>query len=153
MFASFKSLLVLGALAASALAQNIAIGAPVALDPIPAGTNLTVQVNRPDSLTGSTEVGIAIALKSCAGYTNGCADIDITQALGDVLYVGGYDPEFRAGGWYPYQNFTVQVPAGFSTGQAILSVTQLSLVGAGPFPYTQTVNSTVSIVNATTSAQ
>ncbi|PCH39960.1 hypothetical protein WOLCODRAFT_23750 [Wolfiporia cocos MD-104 SS10] len=151
MFSSIKSLFVFGALAVSALAQNIAIGAPNDQSSIPSGSNITVQVNRPDSLTGSTEVGIAICLKSCEGYSNGCQDIDVTQALGEVLYVGSYDPEFRAGGWYPYQNFTVQIPSSY-TGEAILSVTQLALVGAGPFPYTQTVNVTVNLANITTSS-
>ncbi|CCM05439.1 uncharacterized protein FIBRA_07658 [Fibroporia radiculosa] len=145
MFSSFKSLLVLGCVAASAVAQQIAIAIPATNDTVSAGSNITVQVIKPDSLTGSTEVGIAISLKSCASYPGGCAVVDISQALGDILYTGLYDPEYRSGEWYPFQNFTVQVPSGFPSGQAALGVTQLALVGAGPYPYTQVTNQTINV--------
>ncbi|KZT02184.1 uncharacterized protein LAESUDRAFT_763122 [Laetiporus sulphureus 93-53] len=145
MFASIKSLFVLGCLALSAFAQNIAISAPAAGDTVSAGSNITVRVDKPATLTGSTDVAIAICLKSCAGYTGGCASFDTTEVLGDILYTGPYDPIYGSGDWYPFQNFTVQVPAGMESGEASLSVTHLVLVGAGPMPIMQVANETIII--------
>ncbi|KAI0916737.1 hypothetical protein AcW1_007895 [Taiwanofungus camphoratus] len=144
----FKSLFVLSCVVASAFAQNIAIGAPLEYTTVSPGTNITVEVDRPDTLTGSTEVAIAICLKTCAGYDGGCASFDVTQDLGDILYMGSYDPEFHSdvpgAGWKPpYQNFSVQVPSGLQSGQAAITVSHFSLVGAGPYPMFEVKNITV----------
>ena len=50
MFASFKSILVCGALALAAAAQNINIALPSALTTVHAGDNITVQVEKPVSV-------------------------------------------------------------------------------------------------------
>ena len=47
MFASFKSILVCGALALAAAAQNINIALPSPLTTVHAGDNITVQVEKP----------------------------------------------------------------------------------------------------------
>ncbi|KAH9920441.1 uncharacterized protein B0H18DRAFT_957038 [Fomitopsis serialis] len=135
MFASVKTLLVCGALALAAAAQNINIALPTALTSVNPGDNVTVQVEKPNSLTGSTEVGIAIGLKSCTGYTGGC-DHSPHLVLGADLLLDE---------WYPYQNFTVTIPESFQSGQAILSATHLVLVGAGPYADTETVNQTITV--------
>ncbi|KAL6297943.1 hypothetical protein BKA93DRAFT_745099 [Sparassis latifolia] len=130
----FKYFFTLACLAATALAQSAFINLPVEYDSFSPGDNLTVQITRPDTLTGSDEVAIAIALQSCASYTGGCAVFDVTQRLGTVLYQGPFAPAFEPVGFYePYQNFTVQVPTSFSTGQASLSLSHFSLVGVSPF--------------------
>ncbi|EPS98498.1 hypothetical protein FOMPIDRAFT_1024642 [Fomitopsis schrenkii] len=145
MFASFKSILVCGALALAAMAQNINIALPTPLTSVNAGDNITVQVEKPNSLTGSTEVAIAISLKSCSGYPGGCDVVDVSEALGSTLLISQWDPTYHQDAWYPYSNFTVTVPEGFQSGDAILSATHLVLVGAGPFPYTEVVNQTITV--------
>ncbi|TFY62014.1 hypothetical protein EVJ58_g4139 [Rhodofomes roseus] len=145
MFASVKSLLVCGALALAAAAQNINIALPEALVTVNPGDNITVQVIKPNSLTGSTEVGIAICLKSCTGYTGGCDAVDTTEALGSVLLTSSWAPVYHPDEWYPYQNFTVTVPTSFQSGQAILTATHFALLGAGPYPYTDTANQTINV--------
>lgn len=160
MFASFKSILVCGALALAAMAQNINIALPTPLTSVNAGDNITVQVEKPvsaispecsrhtppvqlcqlsliapqNSLTGSTEVAIAISLKSCSGYPGGCDVVDVSEALGSTLLISQWDPTYHQDAWYPYSNFTVTVPEGFQSGDAILSATHLVLVGVSvPF--------------------
>ncbi|KZT63970.1 hypothetical protein DAEQUDRAFT_741611 [Daedalea quercina L-15889] len=145
MFASVKSLFVCGALALATAAQNINIALPTAMTTVNPGDNITVQVEKGDSLTGSTEVGIAIALKSCSGYTGGCDVIDISEVLGTPMLISQWAPTYHSDQWYPYSNFTVTIPSTFQSGQAILSATHLSLVGAGPYPYTETVNQTITV--------
>ncbi|KAI0712905.1 hypothetical protein C8Q72DRAFT_220600 [Fomitopsis betulina] len=145
MFASFRSIIVCSALALAAVAQNINIALPAALTTVNAGDNITVQVEKPNSLTGSTEVGIAISLKSCNGFTGGCDAVDISEVLGRTLLISQWAPTYHEGGWYPYFNFSVTIPAGFQSGDAILSATHLVLVGAGPFPYTQVANQTITV--------
>lgn len=139
-----------------ALGQRIAIGAPAEWATVKPGSNITVEVDRPVcpplitlliriippdhfpqmTLTGSDEVAIAIGLWPCAGYgdeaNRTCAEMDVTQVLGNVLYTGTYAPQLPPPPEYekpPYQNFTVTVPANFATGQASLGVAHFSLIG------------------------
>ncbi|CAL1712135.1 unnamed protein product [Somion occarium] len=142
-----KSFFVLAALVASTLAQRIAIGAPADGTKVPAGTSLTVEVDRPNSLTGSQEVAIAIGLSSCSRFPNGsCGSVDTSQILGTILYAGGYSPKFVESNKPPYQNFSVDIPPNFPLGDASLTVSHFSLVGAGPFPFLETQNTTVNII-------
>ncbi|EMD40034.1 hypothetical protein CERSUDRAFT_81333 [Gelatoporia subvermispora B] len=146
----FKSVVFALGLAASVLAQNIQIGGPAEFASITAGSNITVEVDRPDSLTGSQEVAIVIALNSCSGHPdNSCASFDVTQDLGHILYSGPYDPEFHQGAGLPnkppYQNFSVQVPSNLPAGEAALTVSHFSLVGAGPFPFFEVKNITLTV--------
>jgi len=129
-------------LATSAAAQGIQIGAPVDGSSVQAGQSLVVEVDRPDTLTGSQEVAIVIAINNCDSTCRSPSDV-----LGHILYTGPYNPQFQSGsgGKPPYQNFTVDLPSSLTQGKAILSVTHLSLVGAGPFPLFQIVNSTVNV--------
>jgi len=146
-----KSILFALCLAASAFAQSIEIGAPAEYSSITPGSNITVQVDRPDTLTGSQEVAIVIALNSCVGHgPNGsCSNFDVTQDLGHILYVGPYSPAFHDGSGLPeeppYQNFSVQVPD-LPQGEAALTVSHFSLIGAGPFPNLEVKNITLNVV-------
>lgn len=142
----FKHALTLLAVAAAALAQSITLTQPADLTTVSPGDNLTVQVTRFDTLTGSTEVALAIGLASCAGYTDGCASFDVTERLGTILYAGPYAPQYEPTGAYQdqeYQNFTVTVPTGFAAGEASLTVSHFSLVGAGPYPSLEVKNMTL----------
>ncbi|OCH88448.1 hypothetical protein OBBRIDRAFT_795216 [Obba rivulosa] len=147
-----KSFVVALGLAASVFAQSIQIGAPVEFSSITPGTNITVEVDRPDTLTGSQEVAIVIALNSCVGpgLDGSCASFDVTQDLGTVLYSGPYDPEFHdvpgLPNKPPYQNFSVQVPSSLPQGEAALTVSHFSLIGLGPFPNLEVKNITLNVV-------
>lgn len=81
-------------------------------------------------MTGSTEVAVAICLKSCTGFPGGCdaLPVDISEDLGTILYLGPIDPEYH-GAEVQYANFSVTVPQGFESGQAALSATHFVLVG------------------------
>ncbi|EIM79421.1 uncharacterized protein STEHIDRAFT_126517 [Stereum hirsutum FP-91666 SS1] len=149
----FTALVSLG-LAAVAAAQSIAIGAPADGTSVSAGQSLTVQVERPDSLTGSTEVAIVISVAPCSSSNiESCPDP--SGRLGSTLYSGSFDPEFptsspgsTANGYNgPQQNYTVIIPSnGLTSGNlALLSVVHLSLVGAGPYPLYEIKNVTLNI--------
>ncbi|KII83245.1 hypothetical protein PLICRDRAFT_180650 [Plicaturopsis crispa FD-325 SS-3] len=140
----FSTLLALPLFAASALAQSIQIGAPAAGTSVSPGSSLVVEVDRPNSLTGSQEVAIVIALDSCSS-SGGCRPP--SDVLGNILYSGGFNPEYStpADGKPPHQNFTVQIPSGAQSGTNLLTVTHFSLVGAGPYPLFEYRNITLNI--------
>ncbi|KAF8336753.1 hypothetical protein F5887DRAFT_565811 [Amanita rubescens] len=121
------------------LAQNVVISYPPPGQSIVPGENFTVQIARPITLTGSTEVSVVIAVASCAQTP--CRTPD--QVLGQVLYDGPYTPQLESNTQPPYQNFSVSLQTGFSQGAAQLNVAHFSLVGAGPFPSLQVLNSTL----------
>ena len=82
-------------------------------------------------MTGSTDIGIAITLQHCT--QNPCADV--SEDLGSILYAGAFNPQFEQDGvafGEPHENFTVQIPAGFQTGTAVLSVPHSVLIGVSP---------------------
>ncbi|KAI1794788.1 hypothetical protein LXA43DRAFT_86615 [Ganoderma leucocontextum] len=139
----------LAALAASAVAQRIQIGAPKNLAQVKPGSKITVEVDRPNSLTGSTEVAIAIGLWPCGGPkgTSKCASTDVSQVLGNVVYTGSFKPEYdsKAPTKPPHQNFEITVPSTFSSGQVSLGIAHLSLVGAGASPFYEFTNITLVI--------
>jgi len=142
-----KFFAVLPALIASAIAQRVFINSPADGSTIKAGKDLTVEVVRPDSLTGSTEVAIVISIVPC-NADGSCPDP--SQRLGTTLYNGSYHPEFPTHPTplnAPEQNFTVTVPSSLAGDKALLSVVHLSLVGAGPFPFFEIVNNTVNVSN------
>ncbi|KAJ7449162.1 hypothetical protein FB451DRAFT_1187266 [Mycena latifolia] len=129
-------------LTVSAFAQSIEIGAPSTESRVRAGENITVEVDRPDTLTGSIEVAIVIGFVKCG--SGPCPSP--MDRIGTILYNGGYHPKFHnsPGPRLPYQNFTVTIPA-VSPGTAQINVIHFSLVGAGPFPLSQSRNVTVTV--------
>jgi len=146
-----KSFLVAIGIAGLSLAQRIAIGAPADGTSVAAGSNFTVEVDRPNSLTGSQEIAVVIGLSSCANRPGGnCASLNASDVLGSILHSGPYTPQYQSvsgqGFKPPYQNFSVQVPSTMTKGLASLTVTHLSLVGAGPFPFLETQNITLNVV-------
>ncbi|KAI9044749.1 uncharacterized protein KD926_011719 [Aspergillus affinis] len=133
-------LLFLISLAIGALAQNARIGLPEAATSITAGSKIIVQVQRPNTLTGSQEVGVAIGLQSCA---NSPCHVP-KDVMGRILYNGPFKPVYHEYYLPPYENFTVTVPD-FDNGDAVLGVAHVSLVGAGPFPFFEVLNQTVKV--------
>ncbi|KAJ7143695.1 hypothetical protein C8R44DRAFT_758679 [Mycena epipterygia] len=133
-------------LATAAFAQNAAIGTPADGATVKAGSNITVEVDRANSLTGSTEVAVVIGFLSCVGFSGGVCP-PASEIIGNILYNGPYDPVLHAATPFkpPYQNFTVTIPPAARAGPGQLSVTHLSLVGAGPFPFLEVLNVTVNV--------
>jgi len=126
------------------LAQRVVIGAPADGTPVSAGSNITVEIDRPNSLSGSQEVAVVIALQSCRSGT--C--IPASDLLGSILYNGPYLPTQipASSSKPPNQNFTVTIPASTPSGLAQLGVVHVSLIGAGPEPFLETTNITLNIV-------
>jgi len=136
-----KSIFSLVLFAAAALAQNAVIGLPTQGQSVTPGTNLTVQVQRPNSLTGSEEVAVVIGFQSCP--SGPC--ISAASYMGQILYNGPFDPVYHEVYNPPYQNFSVQVPANAPAGTALIGVAHVTLVGAGLYPYMEVLNQTVSV--------
>ncbi|KAI5116835.1 hypothetical protein M0805_009605 [Coniferiporia weirii] len=128
--------------AAATLAQRVSIFDPSMNQSLTPGQNITVSVVKFDSLTGSTEIGIGIALHHC----NEIPCEDASEQLGSILYTGPFVPERGAGDeGQPYQNFSIAIPSSFLPGPAVLSIAHANLVGAGPFLNTEIVNVTINI--------
>ncbi|PLB50737.1 hypothetical protein P170DRAFT_435919 [Aspergillus steynii IBT 23096] len=136
-----NTLLFLTSLAGAALAQNARIGLPEAGHSLKAGEELIVQVQRPNSLTGSQEVGVAIGIQSCA---NGPCHPP-KDAMGQILYNGPFKPVYHEHSLPPYENFTVTVPDSVASGEAVIGVAHVSLVGAGPFPFLEVLDQNVKV--------
>jgi len=127
------------------LCQNIAIGVPADLTSVHAGSKLNVEVDRPDTLSGSTEVAVVIGVNSC-GSTSCPPPADI---LGTLLYNGPYNPQFAPDSppfKPPHQNFTVTIPSNFPKGRALLAVYHIALIGAGRAPFNEIKNVTLNIL-------
>ncbi|KAH7910753.1 hypothetical protein BJ138DRAFT_1101590 [Hygrophoropsis aurantiaca] len=130
------------ALLATLTAAQIVFNIPVAGTTLVAGSNYTFQVGMPDQPTTDDEIAIAIGLISCP---NGQCPYPDYEALGQVLYQGPFDPQFGPAYYNLYQNFTVQIPASFPTGQALLGAVHFVLIGAEYSPYIEAINETVYI--------
>ncbi|KAL4865166.1 hypothetical protein BDV12DRAFT_175125 [Aspergillus spectabilis] len=136
-----KTFAILASLAATALAQNAFVNLPEGKE-LQAGDEVTVQVTRPNSLTGSTEFGIAIGLQTCG--EGRC--IDSNSVLGLPLYTGPFSPIYHENYNPPYENFTVTIPETATKGPAVVAVAHAALVGAANWPFFEVVNTTATIV-------
>ncbi|KAF8218119.1 hypothetical protein K438DRAFT_1796335 [Mycena galopus ATCC 62051] len=135
----------LSALLTTAFAQSAYIGAPANGSTVHRGSNITVEIDRPDTLTGSTEIAIVIGLLFCGGTHSTC--LPPSSTLGTILYSGGYDPEFYTGvAKPPHQNFTVEIPSTAQVGKSQLGLAHFSLVGASEWPVLETRNITLNVV-------
>jgi len=144
-----KSIFALAGFAVSAYAQSIVIAGPPEGFTVIAGQTFVVDIARPNTLSSSQEVSVAIGIVPCAQFVGGCAANNVTDILGDVLYAGPYSPTHHPG--TPpqdiefYQNFTLTVPANFLTGQATLNVAHFSLIGASLSPNLEVKNITINV--------
>ncbi|KAJ7288008.1 hypothetical protein C8J57DRAFT_1706530 [Mycena rebaudengoi] len=132
---------------ASAWGQASHIGLPTAGTTLQIGQTFTFQVVRPNSIQGSTEVGIAIGILSCpVSQTPTCPSP--AGQLGTILYTGPFAPERHEMAMI-YENFTFVVPtdAFLAPGRAQLAVARLHLIGAGPSPILELNNITVTLSN------
>ncbi|KAI0326898.1 hypothetical protein GY45DRAFT_1373599 [Cubamyces sp. BRFM 1775] len=143
-----KSIFALAALVASAMAQGVVISAPPPLATLTAGQTTVVEVVRPDSLTGSQEVSVAIGIQSCVGRAPAgtCDGVDASGNIGtSALYAGPYTPQIA--GHHSaalVQNFTVTVPDYLQPGAAVIAVAHFSLISGIEILF-EVVNQTVII--------
>ncbi|KAJ6003871.1 hypothetical protein N7540_013153 [Penicillium herquei] len=120
----------------TALAQNAAIGLPVQRQTVVAGSDLIVQVLRP-------EMAIAIGLSFC---TNGSCS-PANEDMGMIMYNGNFKPVSHEKFLPPYQNFTVLVPSNSKSGKAQVNVAHAALVGADLYPYIEGLNQSIIILS------
>jgi len=141
----FRSLLLSALLATTALAQRVQIGYPADQSTIRAGTNITVEVDRPNFQSSAQEVAIVIGIRSC--FSGPC--LPPTDGIGSVLYSGPYNPQYAipiVPAKPPHQNFTVFIPSSVPQGTAQLNLAHFSLIGAGLEPFFETTNITLNVV-------
>ncbi|KAJ3747135.1 hypothetical protein DFH05DRAFT_1478630 [Lentinula detonsa] len=132
------------ALTHAVLAQNVFIGLPADETSVSAGSNVTVRIDRPDTLSGSTEVALVMGIWPCGSFAcPGPANV-----LGTILYNGPFNPQFSSpsDSLPPHENFTVSIPEEFVKGRTQLGVMHVSLVGAGLAPFLETLNTTLMII-------
>ncbi|OQE09338.1 hypothetical protein PENFLA_c107G10169 [Penicillium flavigenum] len=72
------------------LAQNSIIGIPTAGQKLTKGSNVVIQLERPNSLTDSTEIAVVIGISSCASIA--CRPAG--EVMGTILYNGDFDPQY-----------------------------------------------------------
>ncbi|KAF8549700.1 hypothetical protein OG21DRAFT_1420910 [Imleria badia] len=125
----------------SALGDTIELRYPTDGTVLPINQNFTAQVVLPFSMASCIDVGIALAINSC---TNGVCP-QPTQALGSVLYAGPWNPDILQPGIGFYQNFTFQLSQYQPAGPAIFTLTHFCLAGAGPVPYLEYKNASVTV--------
>ncbi|KAI0362389.1 hypothetical protein OH77DRAFT_1416647 [Trametes cingulata] len=129
--------------AAAAFAQSVTILSPAPGTILSPGSTFVVDVDKPDTLSPSYDVSVAIGLESC-GETP-CSQLASAGILGTVIHAGDYTPQLRPNSSHLFQNFTVQVPSAMQTGPAVLTVGHFYLLGAGASPAVETINTTVVI--------
>ncbi|EIW74010.1 hypothetical protein CONPUDRAFT_68036 [Coniophora puteana RWD-64-598 SS2] len=112
--------------AGAAVAQNVAIAHPPAGASMTSGQNFTVQLNKANSLSPSSDIAVVIGLNSC---TSGACP-DPSQEIGYVLYSGPFSPsQSDDPALPPNQNFTVQIPPAYQGGQYQIACAHFSLIG------------------------
>ncbi|OQD66890.1 hypothetical protein PENPOL_c004G06743 [Penicillium polonicum] len=137
-----KSFFSIALFVAAAIAQRAAIGLPAENQKINSGKEVIIQVQRPNSLSPSKEMGVAIGLSSCA--SSPCRDAD--EVLGTILYNGPFNPVYHESNLPPYENFTVTVPASATLGKSQINIAHAALIGAGPSAFLESLNQTVLVV-------
>ncbi|KAJ6461094.1 hypothetical protein C8R45DRAFT_762309, partial [Mycena sanguinolenta] len=114
----------MGYLVFSAIAQGIRIPTPENGEIVSAGSALTVEVQKLNSITSSTEVAIVIGFLNCGSPSPCPSPMD---QIGAVLFNGPYNPTLHNG--LEYQNFTVVIPESALPGTAQLSIVHFNLIG------------------------
>ncbi|CAG8367160.1 unnamed protein product [Penicillium salamii] len=127
--------------AISALAQRAQIGLPTEGQDVTAGKEIVVQIQRPNSLSGSTEIGVVIGFTSCVDAPCHTAE----DVLGKVLYNGPFKPVYHESNLPPYENFSVTVPESAAKGKGQINVAHATLIGAGPSAFLESFNRTVTV--------
>ncbi|KAJ8096196.1 hypothetical protein PM082_000104 [Marasmius tenuissimus] len=100
------------------------------------GQPFTLQIVRPNSLQGSCEAGLAVGILHCGPGTDTNPCPSPGARMGTVLYTGVFNPQLHEIPGNPYQNLTITLPkpdvGGPQVGNALLQVSRMHLIGAGP---------------------
>ncbi|KAI0360251.1 hypothetical protein OH77DRAFT_1393630 [Trametes cingulata] len=129
-----KSIIVLAALALSALAQQAQIVSPAAGSTIAAGSEVTIEVHQDGAATDDVQVAIILGIRNCP--SGDCNGFDPSEdGMGTLLYSGLFNPQHSPTEPQKglFQDFTVQVPDSMS-GSTLLSLAHLQAVGAVKIP-------------------
>ncbi|EGO03504.1 hypothetical protein SERLA73DRAFT_158128 [Serpula lacrymans var. lacrymans S7.3] len=144
-----SSLFAAGALyAASAFAQSVTIAAPPNMATAAAGSDIVVQVDRPNFTSSVNEVAVVIAVFPCFVEEPEFCPAFQRDGVGAILYSGPFDPYElvpNPNNEPPQESFTVKIPPGTKTGPAVLSLTHWSFIGANNEYFFETKNITLVI--------
>ncbi|KAI0695762.1 hypothetical protein C8T65DRAFT_743844 [Cerioporus squamosus] len=145
----FKSFFALASLLAVVAAGPLVIKDPAPSTTVHAGQRTVVALDVTPGLGGVDEVAIVIGIQSCNGHapSGSCDGIDPTHNIGHVIFKGPFDPQVQAGSGRTdqLQSVTVEIPANFPKGAALITVAHFGL-NIGVNPFIETVHNTV-IVN------
>ncbi|KAF5361140.1 hypothetical protein D9758_009035 [Tetrapyrgos nigripes] len=133
-------------LVAGVLGQSAYIETPTKGNSVTAGTSLVIDVVRPNTISSSVEIGIAIGIASCAASRCYSA----AETLGTLLYNGIFNPQydakpFETGQYQPHQEITVQIPEDFTKGDAQINFAHFFLLGASLSPTVETSSVSVEV--------
>ncbi|KAK7444309.1 hypothetical protein VKT23_015321 [Stygiomarasmius scandens] len=131
-------------LATVALGQSAHIGFPTDGATVSAGSPLSVNVIRPNTISSSEEVAVVIGIASCTTSDQGCLAPNLT--MGSILYNGPFDPQIPSPTEPPSQNITVDIPSDIPKGETQLNFAHFFMVGASLSPSVETSSVSITIV-------
>ncbi|KAK7062530.1 hypothetical protein VNI00_000018 [Paramarasmius palmivorus] len=116
----------------SVVAQKANIAIPTMGSDVSAGSNVVIEVDRPNFQSSAVEVAIVLAIQSCSSSETACRDPEDGFGPATILYSGPYNPQYASppGRLPPHQNFTVQIPEKIAKGTAQLNLAHFNLVGS-----------------------
>ncbi|KZT52668.1 hypothetical protein CALCODRAFT_520574 [Calocera cornea HHB12733] len=126
------------ALTTSALGQKMQFCYPPPGTTVTAGQPFTISLNEANSLTGWTDIGVAIGMRSCP--SGNCIQASVDDGIGFAPFLQ-IDTSFQATDHGPggpencnlYGNVTVTLPEGTS-GEVQLAVAHYYIIGASDIP-------------------
>ncbi|PPQ70469.1 hypothetical protein CVT26_013916 [Gymnopilus dilepis] len=125
----------------TASGQFISIAYPADGAVVPANSQITVEINRPDFATSGREVALVLGLNpSCPNSQ--C--VPPSQNMGDIMYDGPFTPQRVASlpQKGPHQNFTITVGG---PGLVQLNAFHVGLLGVFNTPFTEYQNITLNV--------
>ncbi|EKM56261.1 uncharacterized protein PHACADRAFT_253293 [Phanerochaete carnosa HHB-10118-sp] len=127
-----KSFIVLASLAACTLAQRLHIAGPTAGQTVGANSYFTAELQMDNTLSSMSQKSVLIALTACYDVCSQPAQ----WGPGTVLYNGTFNPQYNVSAPQKglYQDFRLQLPEGWPSGESVLSVAHQFTVGASEIP-------------------
>ncbi|KAI0663617.1 hypothetical protein C8Q70DRAFT_370092 [Cubamyces menziesii] len=139
-----KAAFVALAFAASALAQAVTIPLPPPGSIQMAGETIPVVVQKIASLTGSTDISVAIGIQTCP--TGDCDDIPKSN-IGTILFTGAYAPQLNAEG-NDVETYLLGIPSDLPNGLALLSAAHFYILGASNMAELDIAHTTINITDS-----
>ncbi|KAI0329703.1 hypothetical protein GY45DRAFT_1252288 [Cubamyces sp. BRFM 1775] len=139
-----KAAFVALAFVASAFAQAVTIPQPPAGSTQTAGVTIPVVVEKIASLTGSTDVSVAIGIQNCP--TGDCSNIPESD-IGTILFTGAYSPQRNEDG-KDIESYLLGIPSDLPNGLALLSVAHFYILGASNMAELDIAHTTINIIGS-----